>query len=199
MDKIFSNSNYVDPDQANRIVDFDACRLYNCNIIITFDGGMLTFSVLMVCTGNICRSPMAEGLLLHLLPESIKPRVSVRSAGTYGLHGNRAEPFAIQAAADYGADISGHRASILDATMVRSADLVLAMENYHIDKINDLLFFRCKTARLLGSFDHERENPEIEDPYGAPLGAYEACASEIVACMPALIDHIRHQVDMRAF
>ena len=85
---------------------------------------------------------MAEGLLWKWLPDAMKPVVSVRSAGTHGLHGNRAEPFAIRAAAAHGADISQHRASVLDAGMVRSADLVLAMEKYHIDKINDLIFFR---------------------------------------------------------
>ena len=158
----------------------------------------MTVSILMVCTGNICRSPMAEGLLLHLLPESLKPVVSVRSAGTDGLHGNRAEPFAVRAAAAHGADISEYRASILDAAMIRSTDLVLAMEKYHLDKINNLLFFRCKYALLLGIFAPQRENPEIEDPYGLPFGAYETCASEIVACMPGLIDHIRWQVEMKA-
>ncbi len=158
----------------------------------------MTFSVLMVCTGNICRSPMAEGMLWHRLPQDLKPVVSVRSAGTHGLHGNRAEPFAVRAAAVHGADISDHRASVLDAGMVRSADLVLAMEKYHIDKINDLLFFRCKYALLLGTFAVKRENPEIEDPYGSPLDAYDTCAREIVACLPGVIDHIRAQVNRKA-
>jgi protein-tyrosine-phosphatase len=137
---------------------------------------------------------MAEGLLRQMLPESLTPSVEIRSAGTHGLHGNRAEPFAIRAAAAYGADISGHRARILDAALVRGADLVLTMEQYHIDRINELLFLRCKYAVMLGTFSADRDNPEIEDPYGQPSGAYEACADELAACMPALIDHIRRQV-----
>jgi hypothetical protein len=80
--------------------------------------------------------------------------------------------------------------------MVRgSADLVLAMEKYHIDKINDLLFFRCKYALLLGSFAADRENPEIEDPYGLALDAYETCAARSSPVMPALIDHLHRQVE----
>ena len=51
---------------------------------------------------------------------------------------------------------------------------------------------------LLGTFAVKRENPEIEDPYGSPLDAYETCAGEIVACLPGLIDHIREQVNRKA-
>lgn len=137
---------------------------------------------------------MAEGLLRRMLPEPLMPLVEIRSAGTHGLHGNRAEPFAIRAAAAHGADISGHRARILDRALVRGADLILTMEQYHITKINSLLFFRCRYALMLGAFSQDRENPEIEDPYGQPFGAYETCAGELAACMPALIDHIRCQV-----
>ena len=158
----------------------------------------MTFSVLMVCTGNICRSPIAEGLLRHLLPPALTPLVTVKSAGTHGLHGNRAEPFAIKAAAAHGADISDHRARILDPAMVKAADLVLAMERYHLDKINELLFFRCKYALLMGTFDEQRGNPEIEDPYGSPSEAYEACANEMVTCIPGIINHIRQQLGKKA-
>jgi protein-tyrosine phosphatase len=148
----------------------------------------------MVCTGNICRSPMAEGILRERLPSDLQPMVRVRSAGTDGLHGNHAEPLAVKAAAVHGADISGHRARILDATMVRAADLVLAMEHYHLERINAFLFFRCRYAKLLGSFDSHRQYPEIEDPYGKPYNAYEVSAREILACMPALADFIRDQL-----
>jgi predicted Zn-ribbon and HTH transcriptional regulator len=83
--------------------------------------------------------------------------------------------------------------------MVRSADLVLAMENQHLYEINNHLFFRCKYASLLGSFDPKRQNPEIEDPYGSPMNAYQACASEISHCIPGLIDHIRSRLTVKAF
>lgn len=138
---------------------------------------------------------MAEGLLLTCLPESLKPFVTVLSAGTMGLHGNRAEPFAVRAAAIHGADISGHRAKRLDAPMIRASDLVLVMENHHLHSVNQLLFFRCKYSYLLGNYSEERECPEIEDPYGLALDAYKTCADEIVDCMPGVIDHIKSAVN----
>ena len=137
---------------------------------------------------------MAEGLLLHHLPTDMQSMVSVRSAGTHGLHGNRAEPLAVRAAAAHGADISGHRARVLDAAMIRSADLVLGMEKYHLEKINAQLMFGCKYASLLGEFAPQGHNLEIEDPYGQPLNAYTAAARDILDCMPGLIDYIRSKV-----
>ena len=158
----------------------------------------MAFSVLMVCTGNICRSPMAEGLLSHQLPETLKPYVNIHSAGTHGLYGNGADPLAVRAAAAHGTDISHHRARILEARMIRSADLVLGMENYHLDYINRLLFFRCKYARLLGTFAPHGGSPEIDDPYGLAYADYEAAANEILACMPGLIDYIRSRLPLKA-
>ena len=133
---------------------------------------------------------MAEGLLEAQLPRTLKPFVAVHSAGTQGLHGNRAEPHAVLASANHGADISHHRARLLDPRMVRASDLVLVMEHFHLEIVNQLFLFGCKYAKLLGSFDPNRPYPEIEDPYGLPMEAYDTCVREIGDCIPGVIAHI---------
>jgi hypothetical protein len=63
--------------------------------------------------------------------------------------------------------------------------------------INKYFFFGCKYARLLGSFEPNRDYPEIEDPYGLPLDAYETCAAEIRDCMPGLIAYIEKDIEKK--
>ena len=92
--------------------------------------------VLLVCTGNICRSPMAEGLLRSALQRRLgdgAPRVA--SAGTIARDGARAMPEAVEAATDLGADISGHSARRLRPEHVREAGLIVAMAAEHQEDV----------------------------------------------------------------
>ena len=90
-------------------------------------------SILVVCTGNICRSPMAEGFLRRSLASRGAIGVELASAGTHGWSGSGASPESVEAAAERGADISGHLARRLDAEILESSDLVLAMCAEHRD------------------------------------------------------------------
>jgi protein-tyrosine phosphatase len=93
-------------------------------------------SILVVCTGNVCRSPMAEGFLRKSLTDVLgdaAPEVS--SSGTAGWEGSEAMPEAVAAAAELGVDISGHRGRRLQAGMAETADLVLCMAREHVDAI----------------------------------------------------------------
>jgi protein-tyrosine phosphatase len=152
------------------------------------------YSVLVVCTGNICRSPMAAGLLKGALPSDLKARVEVHSAGTHALHGNSATPEAVAAAAHFGVDISHHRARLLNKEMILSADLILAMEAHHVKTIKSAFLFNRTPVRLLGYFDAKGGPEEVDDPYGEPLEAYMQAARRILACLPGVLQEIAKRI-----
>jgi protein-tyrosine phosphatase len=119
--------------------------------------------VLTICTGNICRSPVAEAALRALCPG-----VSVASAGLQALSGRGIDPDSAAAARAMGIALSEHRARQFDAEMGKSADLILVMEAHHRAEIaRRWPQFLGKTF-LLGHFE---KGKEIPDPYrrGAAL------------------------------
>ena len=145
------------------------------------------YRIVMVCTGNICRSPMAEWLLKHLLPASLESCVSVSSAGTSALHGHQAADHAVTAMAQLGIDIRNHRARQLNSNTVQRADLILAMENSHLQIIARASTWSKTQARLLTEFGPPNRTPDIEDPYGKSLKAYQACLATLRPCIEGLI------------
>jgi protein-tyrosine phosphatase len=90
----------------------------------------------VICTGNICRSPMAEGFLRSVLERRFRADApTVDSAGTQGWEGSGAQPGSIVAAREREVDIEGHRARLLTASMIERADLVVAMAGEHRDAV----------------------------------------------------------------
>lgn len=96
--------------------------------------------ILVVCTGNVCRSPLGEAFLRSALQRRFADRApSVASAGTAGWQGHGAQPYSVMTAAERGADVSAHRARILDSTMVGEAALVVAMAPEQRDDVARLV------------------------------------------------------------
>ncbi len=157
-------------------------------------------AILVVCTGNICRSPMAEGLLRRMWPRDYFPQFVVKSAGTHALEGSPAEPYAIRAVSEHGVDISAHRSRALDRQLVKSADLILAMDQRHVDVLLGTAGGRFGNVRLLGGFGVEDSGFDVPDPYGGSLDTYRKNACMIHSCLERVVAFLREtsSVDIRS-
>lgn len=130
-------------------------------------------SVLFVCVGNICRSPMAEGLLRSRLGGS--RALHVESAGLAALEGREADPTAVALLRERGIDISGHRARQLTPELLARFQLVLVMEDSHRRKIESLAPAARGRVHRVGKFGEY----DIADPYQKPRHAFETALAMI--------------------
>ncbi|MDA8433266.1 MAG: hypothetical protein M0Z60_09945 [Nitrospiraceae bacterium] len=138
--------------------------------------------ILTVCTGNICRSPMAEGIFRALLAG--RQAMEVSSAGTHALIGNRATDFALIAAAENGIDISGHRARMLGAQLIRASSLIFCMEPSQVELVLEAdPAAYSKTFNLADFSGDDRILTKISDPYGCSLREYRSCFADIDRCV----------------
>ena len=144
--------------------------------------------VVMVCTGNVCRSPMAEYLLRHWLgPES---PWEVRSAGVAAMAGLPPSDGTVTALAEKGIDATAHGSQPLDQALVDAADLIVVMTDDHRRAVLRRFPGTHHKVSLLTSFALAGNGGDIEDPYGQPDDVYRAVRDEINAVMPDLVLHL---------
>jgi RpiB/LacA/LacB family sugar-phosphate isomerase len=136
-------------------------------------------TILFLCTGNVCRSPMAEGFFRH----AVRGRGEFRilSAGLGALDGQPPSPYSVQAMKEIGMDISGQRSRALTAELVRSADLILGMTHGHVDTVQLLYPQVAEKTFLLREFDETLEpyEKDIGDPIGSSYHVYVDCRDQI--------------------
>lgn len=122
-------------------------------------------SILVVCTGNICRSPIGERMLRLALPGK-----KVDSAGVGALVGYAADESAIEVSEKYKLSLDGHQAQQFTSTLARKYDLILVMEKHHIEEVTAIAPEARGKTMLLG---HWSKIKEIPDPYKKSNEAFE--------------------------
>ncbi len=147
--------------------------------------------VLFVCTGNLCRSALAEGMLRKKLEERRIVSVEVSSAGTHAVVGEPAALLAIKVAKEQGVDLLPHISRQLTKEMLERADIVLAMEGRHLDEANAIFKEGSGKYHLLSEFgpSHLRGH-DIIDPYGGPREYFMRTYETIEKCVEGLLDKL---------
>lgn len=142
-------------------------------------------NILIICVGNICRSPTAEVLLKHQLGDTDK---IIHSAGLGALVGKDIEPTALEVLQEHGINPGQHIARQLSSDMLAEADLVLTMEKGHINMISCIAPQARGKSFLLGKWNN---NIEIPDPYRKPKAAFEEAYSLIEQSLNEWIKHLK--------
>jgi len=134
-------------------------------------------NILFICTGNTCRSPMAQALLEKMAEEKGLD-IRVTSAGIFALDGEEASHNAIEVLKAEGIDLSNHRARLLHRDLVEEADLILTMSKSHKDAILSKYHFLEGKVFTLKEYAYGKEE-DIADPFGGDLESYKRTKEEI--------------------
>lgn len=141
-------------------------------------------TIYFICTGNTCRSPMAQALFqLH---QGENSSWEARSCGLFAADGMPVSEFAIQAAQELGADVSAHRSSAITADKVQQADYLICMTAAQLDALCRQFPEAEDKAFTLCPFD-------ISDPYGSGLEVYRKTAREIDAGVQTLLKQLKER------
>ncbi len=157
-------------------------------------------TVLVVCTANICRSPMAAGLLQHALAAQPEPlrSVKVESAGVAARTGERVSENSVLALRKVGIDISQHTSRALTQEMLDRAAVIICMTESHRAMIQLQAEPPPKHIHLFREFMPDGADKEIPDPFGGPLKIYEISRDEMVEAIPSLVEYLKTRLTSKS-
>ncbi len=152
--------------------------------------------VLLVCTGNLCRSPMAAVLLRKMLADrGLDAKITVASAGMAALDGQPAAALAVEVIEEAGLDLTGHRSRGIDGQLVRSADLIVTMEETQRESLARAFPGRAESIHVLSAL--AGEEGDVADPFGTgSRSAYQACLIRLRVLLERALPRMLIQLGM---
>jgi len=147
--------------------------------------------ICFVCTGNICRSAMAEGVSKKT---NTNPTLRFISMGTHTQRDQPADPKAVKVCEELGIDISSHRATPVSLAELNTADLIFVMDRSHLSYINLIAPHVSDKTHLISDFPRKRIiKKSVKDPFGHSLAAFRKTRNELKVYISKILSHIEEK------
>ena len=158
------------------------------------------YTILFVCSGNSCRSPMAAGLLQKKLYPKFGSQIKVHSAGTLGIEQNPATINAIAVAKEKGVDISDHLSAGVKKTNIAEADIIFVMEKHHKEYLDRYFPKYRENVFLLKTFAAGNDKPKnvsIVDPVGQSIKVYRKIINQIEKELNRILPQLQKLIEAK--